>query len=115
MAKESAELAYRLLVASLATGSQTQFAPIDGVIKRATISWPLGCNFLVEVIFNHKRTQILPTPGVGGMRGIALDNFTETVNPNWPVTRNDPIEMYLINHDSVNSHTIASVVHIEVE
>lgn len=115
MAKESAELAYRLEVTKLNTASQIQFAPIDGVIKRATISWPAGCNFLVEVLFNHKRTQILPTPGVGGMRGIALDNFTEAANPNWPVTRNDPIEMYLINHDSVNSHIIASVIHIEVE
>jgi hypothetical protein len=29
------------------------------------------------------------------------------------VNINDPIEMYLINHDAVNNHSIAAVMHIE--
>jgi hypothetical protein len=108
------ELSYLLTVTKLATATQTKFTPIDGFIKRVTISWPRGCNFLVEVIFNHKRTQILPYPSgqAGTVVGIALNDFSERLNPYWPVTRNDPLEMYLINHDDTNSHTISAVVHI---
>lgn len=113
---DTAEMGFKRLVESLNTASETYFAPIGGVINRVTISWPRGCNFLVEVIFRHKTVQFIPTPSTRGTTadtGLTLDNYTETLWPNWPVRRNDAIEMYLINHDNTYDHTISAVVHIE--
>ena len=109
---ESAELSYLVTTPSLNTNSQTITSPIDGTINRITISWPSGCNFLVEVVFNHKRVQFVPTPSIGAQYGVALNNFTETMNPNWPVTKNDTLEMVCVNHDGVNEHTVSTVLHI---
>lgn len=113
-AKGTAEMVYRNTVSSLNVASQIRYTPVGGIINRVTISWPRGCNFLVEVLFNHRTVTFLPTPVKGGTgtRGIALDNFTETLNPSWPVERGDPVEMYLINHDNTYSHTISAIVHI---
>lgn len=107
-----AEIGYLSTVSSLQTARQTRYAPLSGVIEHCTISWPRGCNFLVEVIFEHKRVQIIPYPTEGSTRGIALDNFTETLKPNWPVEHGDAIEMLLINHDEQNQHTISAVMRI---
>lgn len=114
---DTAEMNYRETVDSLNTASQIRFAPIGGIIRRVTISWPRGCNFLVEVLFNHKTVQFLPTPETGGTgtRGIALDNYTETLDPGWSVRIGDPIEMYLINHDGQYEHTISAIVNIKKE
>ena len=111
---ESAEMSYKQLVGSLDTASQIFFTPIGGVINHVTVSWPRGCNFKVEVVFRHKTVQFIPTPDTGGsgIKGIALDNFTETLAPSWEVRKNDPIEMHLINHDNAFEHTISAVVHI---
>lgn len=109
---ESAELSYLVTTQSLNTNSQTITSPIDGTINRITISWPSGCNFLVEVVFNHKRVQFVPTPSIGAQYGVALNNFTETMNPNWPVTKNDTLEMVCVNHDGANEHTVSAVLHI---
>lgn len=113
---ETAEMGFRKEAESLNTASEIYYCPIGGIIKRVTISWPRGCNFLVEVIFRHKTVQFIPTPDVGGTvthTGITLDNFTETLWPSWPVRRDDPAEMYLINHDNTYDHTISAIVHIE--
>jgi hypothetical protein len=109
---ENVELAYLVLVSSLNTNSQTVFSPIEGIINKITVTWPSGCNFLVEVLFRHKRVQFIPTPAQGGSVGIALNNFTETLNPNWAIAKDDPVELYAINHDGVNNHSISAVVHI---
>jgi hypothetical protein len=110
---ENATLSFYEICTSLNTASQTIYSPITGVIKRITIAWPSGCNFLVEVLFRLKRTQFVPTPATGAAVGIRLNNYTEQINPNYYVEINDPIEMYLINHDSVNNHAISAVMHIE--
>ncbi len=109
---ESAELSYLVTTTSLNTNSQAISAPIDGIISRITVSWPSGCNFLVEVVFNHKRVQFVPTPSIGAQYGIALNNFTETMNPNWPVVKDDSLEMVCVNHDAANTHTVSAVLHI---
>jgi hypothetical protein len=109
---ENAELAYLVSVTSLNTGAQTILSPLAGIINKITVTWPSGCNFLVEVLFRHKRVQFVPTPASGASVGIALNNFTETLNPNWAVDMNDPIELYAINHDGANTHSISAVVHI---
>lgn len=116
-ARGTAEMTYRKTVTNLNVASQIRYTPVGGIINRVIISWPRGCNFLVEVLFNHRTVQFLPTPETGGSgtRGIALDNFTETLNPGWPVDRGDPVEMYLVNHDSTYSHTISAIVHISKE
>jgi len=113
---DTAEMGFKKLVDTLNTASEIYYSPIGGIIRRVTISWPRGCNFLVEVLFRHKTVQFIPTPAIRGTAadvGLTLDNFTETLWPNWPVRKNDAIEMYLINHDNTNSHTISAVIHIE--
>jgi hypothetical protein len=110
---ENAEISFYQLVLSLNSASQVVKSPASGIIKRVTIAWPSGCNFLVEVLFRLKRVQFVPTPTTGATLGIRLNNFTEQINPNYYVDINDPIEMYLENHDSVNDHAISAVMHIE--
>lgn len=112
---ENATVSFYEICLSLNTASQTVKSPVTGIIKRITIAWPSGCNFLVEVLFRLKRVQFVPTPATGGTLGIRLNNYTEQINPNYYVDINDPIEMYLINHDSVNNHAISAVMHIEAK
>jgi hypothetical protein len=110
---ENAELSFYQIVNSLNTASQTVNSPITGIIRRITIAWPSGCNFLVEVLFRLKRVQFVPTPSTGAAVGIRLNNYTEQINQNYYVDINDPIEMFLINHDAGNNHAISAVMHIE--
>jgi len=107
------ELSFLVSVDSLSTANQVIYTPGKGTIRRVTISWPIGCNFLVEAVLRHKRIPFVPTPSVGANEGIALDNYTETITPNLWVDINEPIELYLINHDSSNSHKVSAIVHIE--
>jgi len=108
-----AEISYLKEVSSLSTARQARTTPVTGIIEHVTVSWPRGCNFRVEVLFEHKRIQIIPYPTTGTTRGIALDNFTETLRPNWPVRQGDIIEMILINHDNTYDHTISAVMRIK--
>lgn len=110
---ENATVSFYETCLSLNNASQVVKSPITGIIRRITIAWPSGCNFLVEVLFRVKRVQFVPTPATGAALGIRLNNFTEQINPNYYVDINDPIEMYLENHDSVNNHAISAVMHIE--
>lgn len=111
---ETATLSFEQQCNSLSTASQRVYSPVTGVISRITIAWPSGCNFLVEVLFRIGTIQVVPTPATGADEGIRLNNWTEQVAPNYPVQMNDQIEMYLINHDTVNNHKIAALVHIDV-
>jgi len=111
---ENATLSFYEEVPSLQTASQVVKSPITGIIKRITIAWPSGCNFLVEVLFRLKRVQFVPTPATGAALGIRLNNYTEQINPNYYVEINDPIEMYVENHDDGHDHKISAVMHIEV-
>lgn len=110
--KDVAEIGFLKLASSLSSARQIRYTPISGVIEHVTVSWPRGCNFLVEVLFEHKRVQIIPYPTQGTTRGIALDNFTETLKPNWPVMHGDAIEMVILNHDDTYDHTISALMRI---
>jgi len=110
---ENATLSFYTNCGSLASASHTINAPITGIIKRITVAWPSGCNFLVEVLFRVKRTQVVPTPATGGTLGIRLNNYTEQLTPNTYIEINTPVEMYVENHDSLHDHRIAAVMHIE--
>ena len=107
------QLSFLLTTAALTMDTQERMSPIDGNIYRVTISFPAGCAFLVEVMFNYKREQILPYPTAGVTRGIALDNFTESFDLQYPVRRGDRVQMMVLNHDAVNPHTISAIVHIK--
>ena len=111
---ETATLAFELECPHLDTNSQIVYSPVTGIITRITIAWPSGCNFLVEVLFRHGTRQFVPTPATGAEEGIRFNAWTEQIQPNYPVNARDMIEMYVINHDAVNDHKIAAVVHIEV-
>lgn len=103
-----AQLNYKETVASLAENKPTQYSPVDGIIERAVIHFPSGCNGLVEVELYHKAKKIFPnTRG-----GIALDDATQTFSLHEPVTSNDPIQVIFTNHDGTNSHTLSAVIYI---
>lgn len=110
---ENAEVSFYVVAPSLGTANQVIHAPLTGIISRVTITWPSGCNFLVEALFLKGRKQFIPEPTTGGTVGIRLNNFTETLSPNYPVTINDYIELLVINHDSGNDHAISAVMHID--
>lgn len=111
---ENATLAFELTCPSLQTATQRVYSPISGLITRVTIAWPSGCNFLVEVVFRIGSVQIVPTPATGAEEGIRFNAWTEQIVPNYPVQARDVIEMYVINHDAGNNHSIAALIQIEV-
>ena len=106
------QISFLLTADELERATQERITPIDGIIYRVTISFPAGCEFLVEALFNYKREQILPYPTAGDTRGIALDDFTESFDLQYPVRRGERIEMVILNHDEANPHTISAIVHI---
>jgi hypothetical protein len=113
-----AEINYRITTTSLSTSRTQRYVPEKGKLISAQLHFPPGCNQLVEVIVRHGTVQILPTPVKGGTgsTGIALDSATRPFSLNFiPVEKNDLIEVFIINHDNTNSHTISVVILIEEE
>ena len=114
------ELNYRITVSRLSTANEIQYAPGNGVVNSAILHVPAGCNGLVEVIVNHGTNKILPHPAQGTsttVRGIALDDCTQSFSINERVRKHDPLEVLLINHDGAedNTHTISIVLLLEEE
>lgn len=61
---------------------------------------------------------MLPAPAKGtGVTnvGIALDGTTQSFNIGVHVDKNDPIELYIANHDDTEDHTISAILLIEPE
>lgn len=111
----SAEINYRLTVASLLEDKATRYAPTTGIIDSAIIHFPAGCQSLVEVFINLGTEQILPAAVRGdtqGNIGIALDDTTQPFEINKPVEQGMPIEVLIKNHDGVNPHTISVIVKV---
>jgi len=106
---EIEELVFRQPVANLTTGRLMQNSPITGIAHKVLIHFPAGCNSLVEVFVNYKRSQIFPY----GTTGIALDDATHNFAINQRVTKDEPLEVVVINHDTVNPHTIVTTIEIE--
>lgn len=102
------ELVYRQTCQILSTARTTKYSPITGKVTRALMHFPAGCQTLVEAIVNYKRHQIFPYPP----GGVALDDATETFTINQEVLKGDPLEVLIINHDSVNPHTITVTLEI---
>lgn len=104
---------YRLRVTANNTGSQTGHCPVTGTIKKISVGFPNGTLFTVEVVFRRGNEQFLPTPIVGTVQGIAFDNYTEVVYLEYPVEKDDEIELFITNSDTVNAWTIAALIHLE--
>lgn len=103
-----AELVYKQTVTLLNSGRTTQYAPKSGVVERALVHFPPGCNALAEVFIYYKTVQIFPEPP----GGLSLDDFTAPFTLNVKVTKGDPLEVLVINHDDTNTHTITVTLHI---
>jgi hypothetical protein len=112
MRKTNEQISFLLTTPLLSTLSQFRIMPFDGKIERITISFPAGCAFLVEVMFNYKREQILPYPTLGVNRGIVLDDFTDNFLLDYFINRGERLEMVVVNHDGAFPHTISAIAHI---
>lgn len=108
-------ISYLITAAKLSTGSQYANSPVRGIIRQITVSWPDGCQFLVEALFRRGKIQFYPAPSLGPNlpSGIALNDHTLTTAMNYPIEDTDNLEISIINHDSSNSHTISAVVLVE--
>ena len=110
-------ISFLLETAALSADNQAAFVPVTGLIRQITISWPDGCNFLVEAIFRKGKIQFYPQPSLGPdlPKGVSLNDHTLTVPVNYPIQETDTLELGVINHDGSNSHTISAVALIEAE
>ncbi|MQY58495.1 MAG: hypothetical protein GH144_02630 [Clostridia bacterium] len=80
--------------------------PITGTIKSVTMSWPPGCNNLVEVAFGHSGQKVCPSTEY-----IALDSATPTFDGiEEPVEREERLWVEILNGDDTYPHTISVLV-----
>lgn len=102
------QLGYKQTVSALEEKKEIHYSPCNGIIESALLQFPIGCEFLVEIIINHKTKQIFPTTR-GGM---ALDDVSQTFHIGEPVRKQDPVEVVWKNYDSTYDHTCPVVVYI---
>jgi len=92
--------------------TMTEYAPFAGYIKEVKITWPEGCDSLVDVRVGHGRGQIVPYP-IEEEGWLALNDTTETYRPNEPVAANEHIWVEMGNGDEKNAHKITVTVTLE--
>lgn len=97
------------------TASQEVYSPITGIIKKITLSFPRNANFALGAKFTLKTVTIIPTPARGGTEYIHLDNHTETIYPEQPISQGDILSLRTINSiiGETVMRTVSAVVHIE--
>ena len=84
----------------------TEPCPLTGRIKSITMSFPPGCNQLVDVAFGHGSKKICPYNDY-----IALDDASPTFTDiNEPVTMNGRLWCEMRNTDNTYPHTIIVMV-----
>lgn len=103
------ELVFRQTAQPLNIARLIKRAPLTGRATRILIHMPAGCHTLVEVFLNYKRHQVFPY----GHAGLALDDATESFLINQECVKGDPFEILIINHDSVNEHSIVATLQLE--
>ncbi|GAI58220.1 unnamed protein product, partial [marine sediment metagenome] len=92
-----------------------RYSPIGGVLDSAILHFPAGCETLVEIFVNNGTNQVLPAPATGGTQGnigIALDAVTQSFDINLPIEQGTPLEVVVINHDEINSHTVSVILKV---
>lgn len=111
-------MSFLITVSPLKEASQVAYSPVAGRIRQVTVSWPNGCNFLVEALVRKGKLQFYPAGDVLGNGlpvGIALNDHTLTTAMNQPIAEDDILEVVAINHDAANLHQISAVLLIEGE
>lgn len=84
------------------------YSPCDGIIDTFIISFPPGCNALVEVKMFHEKDHIFPEKP----KSIFLDDITLPFAIKRPVKKKDILTVIWINHDGTNPHTVPCIVGI---
>ena len=80
--------------------------PLTGTIKSVTMSWPPGCNNLVDVAFGHASQRVCPYSGY-----IALDDASPTFTDiNELVKMDERLWCEIRNADDTYPHTISVLV-----
>jgi hypothetical protein len=83
-----------------------KICPISGKIKSVTMSFPPGCNNLVEVAFGHSAQKVCPSTEY-----IALDSATPTFDGiEEPVEEKERLWVEILNGDNTYPHTISVLV-----
>ena len=105
-------LPFRKSVAAVTQDEQAQTVSITGVVENVVMAFPAGTQQLVEV-----RLYYLPSGGsqrfiVPSIEGafIALDDFTATFTPRFPIKGPGRLVVEWYNYDSLNSHSVPVVV-----
>lgn len=105
------QLNFRAEIPTLDEQKEKKYAPVDGIIKYATLHFPPGCNSLVESFIYHKKKRVLPN----SRKGIALDDATKDFEINEKVEMEDQIQVKWVNHDDSFSHTLSTIIIINTE
>ena len=110
--KLSEILNFRKTVSSLRGETISKVVPFTGAITQVSMHFPAGCNSLVEVRLysvdlNGEIHYIVPS---NSEEYIALDDVTQPFNISYIVTKGSILNVEILNHDSVNSHTITTIV-----
>jgi len=80
--------------------------PLDGKIKSITMSFPPGCNNLVDVAFGHSGQKVCPST-----EDIALDSANPTFTGiDEPVKRDERLWVEILNGDDTYPHTISVLI-----
>ena len=97
------------------TASQEVYAPITGLIRKVTLSFPRNANFALGAKFTIGTVTILPTPTRGGTEYIHLDNHTETIYPDLPIKKGEIISLRTINGivGETDLRIVSALVHIQ--
>lgn len=84
----------------------TETCPITGTIKSVTMSFPPGCNNLVDVAFGHSSEKVCPYSDF-----IALDDASPTyTGMNEPVKMDERLWCEIRNGDDTYPHNISILV-----
>jgi len=99
------QMNFREEVAPLTGLEVDKVCPITGKIKSVTMSFPPGCNNLVEVAFGHSAEKLCPSTEY-----IALDSANPTFDVEEPVEREERLWVEILNGDDTYPHTISVLV-----
>lgn len=100
------QINFREIVQPLTGVELTEVCPLTGKIKSITMSFPPGCNNLVEVAFGHGVEKVCPYNDY-----IALDDASPTYTSiNEPVKINERLWCEIRNADDTHPHEISVLV-----
>ena len=108
---EMEDLVYKITTAKTSSSTTLKYSPITGTVTSITVHFPAGCQQRVELFLWYKRMQVFPHPP----DGLVGDDMTKTYPLYQSILNHDPLEIRILNHDTVNPHTVVATVHIDGE